>query len=206
MKIETKSQASSVQVSQTQTQPSQAPIRPEGQLSRGDFDMPEWMAHLNRTSSASGCPLNVRLFVIKIVMNRWRLFAPYSCHWLPVCLKVGFSLLLSVSLVSMLLTQGIILLCESETGCFGFNYFFRDFCVLIGRWGAQCSLNRRDRGLASKFVNHLLRVCPASLSRGYVLRSNVDMVKLLVEQWNQHLVGKHNCGSHTQAEYLLGVG
>ena len=76
-------------------------------------EMPLWMQALHSEAARRETPLNVRLFFVKLVVNRPRLFEPYAADWLePLCLYLA----------------------ERNSGGKGFHYFSRDLLTLLLNW------------------------------------------------------------------------
>ena len=61
-------------------------------------------------------PLAVRIFLIKLILNRSNIFGMYSQHW--------FEYLINYC-------------CDKENGGKGFHYFLRDVCTTLIDWCAK---------------------------------------------------------------------
>jgi hypothetical protein len=72
--------------------------------------MPEWMRCLLDEAKRGDCSLALRLFIIKVILNREKLFAGFAEQWLGVILEY---------------------LSLKENGGVGFHYFYRDVCMLL---------------------------------------------------------------------------
>lgn len=72
---------------------------------------------------------NIRLFILKIVINRPDAFKNYSSYWIRPIMRTALT----------------------DLGN-GFNYFVRDVCILFLKWGIQPKDTNEDRSVASQFM------------------------------------------------------
>eukprot|EP00665_Eupelagonemidae_sp_cell47_P001588 gene1588-7965_t len=88
-------------------------------------EVPGWMAELLRKLRDPDCPLPVRFFIVKAVINTPQIFRGTASHWVvPLCDAA---------------------LEASERGE-GLNSFMRDVCVTLLEWGDDPRINGDDVG------------------------------------------------------------
>jgi hypothetical protein len=128
--------------------------------------MPAWMAHmLDKFADGAGTHANVRMFLVKVVLNRRHLFAEFGARWLRPLLATAV-----------------------DERCFnrrtkGLNYMLRDLAFLFVEW-APHTMPRTDdeRARANEFVSALM--CEAHAERPSVIRGNVKLLKELFKEWH----------------------
>ena len=147
--------------------------------------MPTWMNILlsvvrndkATATSASGYPMSSRLFALRIVINRPKVFAPFAKHWIEPILSVCV---------------------ESDLGSGdhqprrGFHYLLRDVCRLLEYWNCsdlpitRCAggVNTDAKTQAKAFLSHLCKVCVNSVPS--VLHNNIGHIRRLMELWRNH--------------------
>ena len=75
--------------------------------------MPLFMQALNQEVRRADTNINVKIFILKIVINNPTLFEPYAAQWFePIALYI----------------------IEKNNGGKGFHYFMRDLCTLLISW------------------------------------------------------------------------
>eukprot|EP00897_Mesotaenium_endlicherianum_P010382 jgi/Mesen1/9372/ME000610S08690 len=139
--------------------------------------MPEWMEALRRSLAAKESPINVRLFLVKVLSlalaprtsmaSGWQVvtraqevFAAHAGAWLEPYVRA---------------------LLDNPAGSGGmrFHYLLRDVCVTVLQWRAP--LPPHARGVCSQLVNHLMRV--AWHQSRPVLSANIAIVRLFLDMW-----------------------
>ncbi|OAE24558.1 hypothetical protein AXG93_2415s1380 [Marchantia polymorpha subsp. ruderalis] len=129
----------------------------------GNREMPEWMKALHSTLQNAGTHINIRLFLTKVVVRTWRVFAPFAQVWfIPVVQTI--------------------LIDPEKSGGMAFHYMLRDICITILQWNLPCP---PDPGMASEFITHLMRV--AAHPSSPVLRANVDIIRMFIDTWKKVL-------------------
>jgi DNA-dependent protein kinase catalytic subunit len=144
-----------------QTKLSDAPPPPapgDGTGSK-DKEMPKWMASIYSKLTSSDVHPNISLFLVKVILNRPKLFQPYSFMWLRPLLEF---------MLSAFLTQG------------GINYFLRDLCSLIISWEVVPSTPTEEK-LSSQLLNHLIK--NVVFPKTQVVHVHIILITLLVAQW-----------------------
>lgn len=125
--------------------------------------MPDWMKALHSCLSNSTTPVNVRLFLSKVVTRFWMIFAPYAANWFrPIVMAV--------------------LAEPMRSGGMRFHYILREMCVCVLQWNL---LKPPDAQLGSKLVNHLMSV--AIHESKHVLRSNISIIRLFLSAWKDDI-------------------
>lgn len=76
----------------------------------GYGDLPEFMQSLLRDAEDPSVHLNVKIFILKLLVNNSGLFKPFAQHWFTV--------------ICDFITQ-------KNTGGVGFHYFLRDLATLL---------------------------------------------------------------------------
>ncbi|EQC25814.1 hypothetical protein, variant [Saprolegnia diclina VS20] len=135
---------------------------------------PPWMEKL-RTQLQFSDALPVRTFVLKLVLNRPRLFAPYAASWLSP------------------MTNAVIALPQTDQ----FHYLLRDVCHLLltpvaddmalGLWTSAARAHASDM---SPFVNHLVRV--SVHASAWILRDNLYLVETALRTWTCYTIDIHS--------------
>lgn len=126
--------------------------------------VPDWMELMLRTLSSDAVHTNVKLFIAKVVVNRPSIFRRYAKQWMRPLLELA----------------------TSHAVGKGINYFLRDICITILLEWPQVELDSRtSQHLATKLFNHL--ICHAIYQNSTVVKYNLDLIKLFVERFHQHI-------------------
>jgi hypothetical protein len=125
--------------------------------------MRRFSAELLAKMRRDDCPLNVRLFLARVVANRAAAFAPFAADWLEPLLYLSL---------------------RSDAFGSGLHVLLRELCITLLGWGVAPppALGRT----AGQFVAHLME--RAAHERPSIVRQNLDVVKLFVERWRTVLV------------------
>lgn len=137
-------------------------------LAESEF-MPVWMNEIFSRFERPDTPLNVKLFITKLVMNKPDAFERFAGDWFaPMCR---------------------VLLQNLETvGNPGFNYFVRDLCIVFLKWPGFVPQQAEHKIHAARFLEYLVR--NAVHSSRSVVGSNLQIIRLLVERWRTVLIDK----------------
>eukprot|EP01105_Mastigella_eilhardi_P003802 TRINITY_DN1496_c0_g1_i7.p1 TRINITY_DN1496_c0_g1~~TRINITY_DN1496_c0_g1_i7.p1 ORF type:complete len:3703 (-),score=882.72 TRINITY_DN1496_c0_g1_i7:1157-12265(-) len=129
-------------------------------------EVPKWMTELNNKFCSPSTHENVKLFILKLIINRPSVFEHWANMWLHPIVEFVISPVCGT----------------------GFHYFLRDTCVLILRWlhFKKLTISHEDTAALSDFINHLFRCTP--FPKRAVLRSNLDIIKLFVENCKGNIV------------------
>ncbi|KDO22586.1 hypothetical protein SPRG_12566 [Saprolegnia parasitica CBS 223.65] len=143
---------------------------------------PAWMEKL-RTQLQFSDALPVRTFILKLVLNRPRLFAPYAAAWLGP------------------MTDAAISLPHTDQ----FHYLLRDVCHLLlspvtddatlGLWTTAARAHASDM---SSFVNHLVRV--SVHASAWILRDNLYLIETALRTWSCYAIDVHTILSYLTDE------
>ncbi|CAG9330104.1 unnamed protein product [Blepharisma stoltei] len=130
-------------------------------------DMPQWMQCLHGDLCNPNNSLSVKLFLIKIILNRPKTFEKWGDQWFePICNTMTLP----------------------NNGGTGFHYFLRDVaCLLLYEWEKLIPVGKERS--ATKFVNYLIRVA-ADTSKS-VLESNLDIIYNLIKKWKAQVTLEH---------------
>ncbi|OQS06580.1 DNA-dependent protein kinase catalytic subunit, partial [Thraustotheca clavata] len=125
--------------------------------------MPPWMDKI-RNQLMYHSSVNVKVFIIKLVLNRPALFAPYAAQWITPMMNA------------------VVLAPHTDQ----FHYLLRDVCHLLlspSPWMSTAKESLEDR---SSFVNHLIRVSP--YQSAWVLRDNLYLIESALESWPNYSI------------------
>jgi DNA-dependent protein kinase catalytic subunit len=127
--------------------------------------MPLFMQALNQEARRPETHINVKIFILKIVINNPTLFEPYAAHWFePIASYI----------------------CEKSNGGKGFHYFMRDLCTLLISWSKFTPEETpKNKNLCTQMVNTLVKysadkakmifntnICKSNFSHPTVTRNN----------------------------------
>ncbi|KAH6557334.1 hypothetical protein KP509_1Z120700 [Ceratopteris richardii] len=126
--------------------------------------MPEWMKALHSTLSNSGTPINICLFIIKVVIRARKVFAPFGSDWVCPVLQPFLNY-------------------PESSGGVKFHYILRDISIVILDWNLR---SPPDKETASRFLNHLFQVAPHESNQ--VLRANLEIIQQFLARWKDCLV------------------
>lgn len=76
----------------------------------GYGELPDFMQTLLRDAEDPECHLNVKIFILKLLVNNSTLFKPFAQHWFTVICEF---------------------IVQKNTGGIGFHYFLRDLATLL---------------------------------------------------------------------------
>lgn len=123
--------------------------------------MPSWMQKLFNVLSDALTELNIRLFMVKVVLNVPELFTPYAAMWLGKMLET-------------------VLEATAASKSPEFNYLLRDCCHLVlGAWRDVSVATLRST--PSRFVTTLIELTPHAVNM--VLHDNILLVTQLIVLW-----------------------
>ncbi|KAF9155537.1 hypothetical protein BG015_009513 [Linnemannia schmuckeri] len=136
---------------------------PPKEMAREEGSMPSWMRDMYKKMVDQKTPLNIRLFLAKIVINMPEAFEMYAHSWLRPFMRLAM---------------------EGKTFGEAMNYFVQDLCVLIVVWGASVKLENSydDRVLLLSFLSYLMKNCYHE-QRRYLL-NNIELIKGVFENWS----------------------
>ncbi|XP_034980550.2 DNA-dependent protein kinase catalytic subunit [Zootoca vivipara] len=129
-------------------------------------DLPPWMKFLHSKLGNPSVPLNIRLFVAKLIVNTEEVFQPYTKHWLGPLLQLVVS---------------------GDNGGEGIHYMVVEIVVTLLSWTSVATPkgNIKDEILANRLLEFLMK--NVFHQKKAVFRHNLEIVKTLVECWKDCL-------------------
>ncbi|XP_062835416.1 DNA-dependent protein kinase catalytic subunit [Anolis carolinensis] len=142
-------------------------IMPAVEKSTDTPDLPPWMKFLHNKLGNPSIPLNIRLFVAKLIMNTEEVFQPYAKHWLGPLLQLVVS---------------------GDNGGEGIHYMVVEIVVTLLSWTSVATPkgNIKDEVLANRLLEFLMK--NAFHQKRAVFRHNLEIIKTLVECWKDCLI------------------
>ncbi|KYO26142.1 DNA-dependent protein kinase catalytic subunit isoform B [Alligator mississippiensis] len=128
--------------------------------------LPPWMKFLHSKLGNPSVPLNIRLFLAKLIVNTEEVFRPYARHWLGPLLQLVVS---------------------RDNGGEGIHYMVVEIVVTLLSWTSVASPkgNVKDEILANRLLEFLMK--NAFHQKRAVFRHNLEIIKTVVECWKDCL-------------------
>ncbi|KAK7881228.1 hypothetical protein WMY93_029637 [Mugilogobius chulae] len=141
-------------------------ITPKVQQGSVPSELPPWMKFLHGKLANPATPLNIRLFVSKLIINSEEVFRPYAKLWLGPLLQLVVS---------------------DRNGGDGIHFMVVDIVVTVLSWTTIASPkgNTRDEVLANRLLEFLMK--HSFHSKRAVFRHNLEIIRTLVECWKDCL-------------------
>ena len=136
------------------------------QLFNESLDMPQWMQCLHSDLSNQFNYLSIKLFIIKIIINRPHTFSRWKDLWIGPISNVMVG----------------------NNGGVGLHYFLRDVATLFLYDWDGVNIAGRERE-ASKFLNQLVKV--GADTNKLILESNLEIISGLIKKWKSPLDYKY---------------
>ena len=129
------------------------------------IEMPAWMICLYKKFSDPLVCLNIKLFIMRLILHTHRIFKAYARYWLTP----------------------IIQLCNLmfENSSDGLNTFIIDTVVIVLSWHTQAIPSDLDSIAVYRLTEYLFANC--SHRNPIVMKSNLDLIKKLVECWKERI-------------------
>ncbi|XP_017270589.1 DNA-dependent protein kinase catalytic subunit isoform X2 [Kryptolebias marmoratus] len=129
-------------------------------------ELPPWMKFLHGKLANPSTPLNIRLFVSKLIINTEEVFRPYAKHWLGPLLQLVVS---------------------GNNGGAGIHFMVVDVVVTVLSWTSLATPkeNPRDEVLANRLLEFLMK--HSFHAKRAVFRHNLEIIRTLVECWKDCL-------------------
>uniref|UniRef100_A0A8C8B914 DNA-dependent protein kinase catalytic subunit n=1 Tax=Otus sunia TaxID=257818 RepID=A0A8C8B914_9STRI len=129
-------------------------------------DLPLWMKFLHGKLGNPSVPLNIRLFVAKLIVNTEDVFRPYAKQWLGPLLQLVVS---------------------GNNGGEGIHYMVVEIVVTILSWTSVTTPkgNIKDEILANRLLEFLMK--NAFHQKRAVFRHNLEIIKTVIECWKNCL-------------------
>ncbi|XP_006170510.1 DNA-dependent protein kinase catalytic subunit [Tupaia chinensis] len=139
------------------------PGEAEGSMPR---ELPAWMKFLHDKLGNSSVPLNIRLFLAKLVINTEEVFRPYAKSWLSPLLQLAVS---------------------ENSGGEGIHYMVVEIVATILSWTNLATPTGvpKDEVLANRLLHFLIK--HVFHPKRAVFRHNLEIIKTLVECWKDCL-------------------
>jgi DNA-dependent protein kinase catalytic subunit len=126
--------------------------------------MPEWMKKIYGVISSSNKPLNIRVFLAKLVLNIPQVFEKYASSWIESIMDVMIQASIEVSTPE-------------------FHHILRDFChLLIESWNAPSIVRAISTSKVSQFFNRLIPLCPSE--NNTVIQNNLLLMHQMLLLWS----------------------
>lgn len=136
----------------------------ESQWEKDRNQMPLFMQALNQEVRRPETHINVKIFILKILVNNPELFAPYAKEWFEP------------------IAQYIV---QKDNGGKGFHYFMRDLCTLLISWMSARHFKPDDspktRLLCTQVVNTLVKYSADKAK--LIFNTNIQIVAALIHGW-----------------------
>ncbi|KAM4865347.1 DNA-dependent protein kinase catalytic subunit [Thomomys bottae] len=141
-------------------------LTPKGEEGLMSKDFPPWMKFLHSKLGNSSVPLNIRLFLAKLVINAEEVFRPYAKHWLSPLLQLAVS--------------------ENNRGE-GIHYMVVEIVATILSWTSLATPVGvpTSEVLANRLLHFLMK--HVFHSKRAVFRHNLEIIKTVVECWKECL-------------------
>ncbi|XP_008051625.2 DNA-dependent protein kinase catalytic subunit [Carlito syrichta] len=135
----------------------------EGSLPR---DLPPWMKFLHNKLGNPLVPLNIRLFLAKLVINTEEAFRPYAKHWLSPLLQLAAS---------------------EDNGGVGIHHMVVEIVATVLSWTSVATPMGvpKDEVLANRLLHFLMK--HVFHPKRAVFRHNLEIIKTFVECWKDCL-------------------
>ncbi|KAL1271164.1 hypothetical protein QQF64_030180, partial [Cirrhinus molitorella] len=129
-------------------------------------DLPPWMKFLQGKLDNPSTPLNIRLFIAKLLINTEEIFRPYAKFWLGPLVQLVVS---------------------SSNGGEGIHFMVVDIVVTVLSWASVATPkgSTRDEVLANRLLGFLVKNCFSS--KRVVFRHNLEIIRTVVECWKDCL-------------------
>uniref|UniRef100_A0A8C3RFN2 DNA-dependent protein kinase catalytic subunit n=1 Tax=Cyanoderma ruficeps TaxID=181631 RepID=A0A8C3RFN2_9PASS len=141
-------------------------ITPKVEEGTVPVDLPLWMKFLHGKLGNPSVPLNIRLFIAKLIVNTEDVFRPYAKHWLGPLLQLVVS---------------------GNNGGEGIHYMVVEIVVTILSWTSVATPkgNIKDEILANRLLEFLMK--NAFHPKRAVFRHNLEIIKTVIECWKSCL-------------------
>ncbi|XP_048223408.1 DNA-dependent protein kinase catalytic subunit [Perognathus longimembris pacificus] len=141
-------------------------LTPKGEEDSVSKDFPPWMKFLHDKLGNSSVPLNIRLFLAKLVINAEEVFRPYAKHWLSPLLQLAVS---------------------ENNGGEGIHYMVVEIVATVLSWTSLATPTGvpKNEILANRLLHFLMQ--HVFHSKRAVFRHNLEIIKTVVECWKDCL-------------------
>ncbi|XP_035175280.1 DNA-dependent protein kinase catalytic subunit [Oxyura jamaicensis] len=146
-------------------------ITPKVEEGTVPVDLPLWMKFLHGKLGNPSVPLNIRLFIAKLIVNTEDVFRPYAKQWLGPLLQLVVS---------------------GNNGGEGIHYMVVEITVTVLSWTSVTTPkgNIKDEILANRLLEFLMK--NAFHPKRAVFRHNLEIIKTVIECWKNCLSIPYN--------------
>ncbi|XP_067836012.1 DNA-dependent protein kinase catalytic subunit isoform X2 [Heptranchias perlo] len=141
-------------------------ITPKVEEGKTPQELPQWMKFLHGKLGNSSTPLNIRLFIAKLIVNTEEIFQPYAQEWLGPLLQLVVS---------------------GNNGGDGIHYMVVEIVVTVLSWTSVATPkgNLKNEILANRLLVFLMK--NSFHGKRAVFRHNLEIIKTVVECWKDCL-------------------
>ncbi|XP_038665232.1 DNA-dependent protein kinase catalytic subunit isoform X1 [Scyliorhinus canicula] len=141
-------------------------ITPKVEEGQTPHELPPWMKFLHGKLRNSATPLNIRLFIAKLIVNTEEIFQPYAQVWLGPLLQLVVS---------------------GNNGGDGIHYMVVEIVVTVLSWTSVATPkgNPTNEILADRLLAFLMK--NSFHEKKAVFRHNLEIIKTVVECWKDCL-------------------
>ncbi|XP_078072249.1 DNA-dependent protein kinase catalytic subunit isoform X3 [Mustelus asterias] len=141
-------------------------ITPKVEEGKTPHELPPWMKFLHGKLGNSTTPLNIRLFIAKLIVNTEEIFQPYAQEWFGPLLQLVVS---------------------SNNGGDGIHYMVVEIVVTVLSWTCMATPkgNLKNEILANRLLEFLMK--NSFHEKRAVFRHNLEIIKTVVECWKDCL-------------------
>ncbi|OCT76787.1 hypothetical protein XELAEV_18031990mg [Xenopus laevis] len=129
-------------------------------------ELPSWMKFLHVKLGNTSTPLNIRLFIAKLIVNTEEVFRPYARFWIGPILQ---------------------LIVSGNNGGTGIHYMVVETLVTILSWSSIATPNgqAKEEILANRLLEFLMK--NVFHEKRAVFRHNLEIIKTVLECWKECL-------------------
>ncbi|XP_069813698.1 DNA-dependent protein kinase catalytic subunit isoform X2 [Dendropsophus ebraccatus] len=141
-------------------------ITPKVEEGKTPQELPPWMTFLHIKLGNPSTPLNIRLFISKLIVNAEEVFRPYAKFWIGPILQ---------------------LIVSGNNGGTGIHYMVVETVVTLLSWStvATPSGHMKDEILANRLLEFMMK--NSFHEKRAVYRHNLEIIKTLLECWKDCL-------------------
>uniref|UniRef100_F6UGH4 DNA-dependent protein kinase catalytic subunit n=1 Tax=Xenopus tropicalis TaxID=8364 RepID=F6UGH4_XENTR len=145
-------------------------ITPKVEEGASPQDLPPWMKFLHGKLGNTSTPLNIRLFIAKLIVNTEEVFCPYAKFWIGPMLQ---------------------LIVSGNNGGSGIHYMVIETLVTILSWSTAIRLPlfhihiSKEEILANRLLEFLMK--NVFHEKRAVYRHNLEIIKTVLECWKECL-------------------
>ncbi|KAM3927958.1 DNA-dependent protein kinase catalytic subunit [Leptodactylus fuscus] len=141
-------------------------LTPQVEEGQTPQDLPPWMTFLHSKLGNPSTPLNIRLFISKLVVNSEEVFRPYAKFWIGPLLQ---------------------LIVSENNGGTGIHYLVVETVVTLLSWSSVATPHglAKDEILANRLLEFMMK--NSFHEKRAVYRHNLEIIKTVLECWKECL-------------------